>query len=301
MKYEDYYKVLGVNRNADESEIKKAYRKLARQHHPDTNPTNKAEAEAKFKKLNEAYEVLSDPKKKAQYDHLGHRPHGSDFSPPPGFDFGGMSGNNDFASLFDLLFQSGQMGGQSQQAGSQRGFGGFGRNTPVKGQDLQSSLELSLEEAFNGSRRRLNLNGSSIEVKIPAGIREGQQIRLSGQGEISRFGGARGDLLLQVKLAKHTVFLLKGDNIESQVYISVKDAVFGGAKNIPTLSGKSIEIKIPAGIQGGQKLRLANMGWPKKPSGSGDHLVQIQIKIPKNLSDQEKALFAELKAFQETD
>lgn len=300
MKYEDYYKVLGISRTANESEIKKAYRKLAREHHPDRNPNNKAEAEAKFKKINEAYEILSDPKKKSQYDHLGSIPHGADFNPPNGFDFGNMAGNNDFASLFDLLFQSGQMGAHNQRTGSQSGFGGFGRNAPAKGRDIQSSVELTLEEAFRGCIKRFSLNGSSVEVKIPPGIREGQQIRLSGQGEPSRSGGARGDLLLQVKLGKHSVFSLKGDNIESVIHISVIDAVFGCLQNIETLSGKSIEIKIPAGIQGGQKLRLANMGWSKKPSGNGDHLVQVQIKIPKNLNDKEKALFNELKAVQST-
>lgn len=297
VQFDDYYKILGVSRDASDAEIKKAYRKLAREFHPDRNPNNKTEAENKFKKINEAHEVLSDHDKRAQYDRLGHIPHGSEFKPPPGFDFNVNDGN--FGNLFEMLFNS-QNPGASRRAGFSP-FDNFNfqqANQEIKGDDITSSIQLTLEEAFGGTNKRLNLGGTargSLEVKIPAGVHEGSKIRLSGKGNPSPFGqGKNGDLYLVVKLAKHEQFTLNGDNIESQLPISVTDAVFGATKAVQTLSGQ-IDLKVPAGIQSGQKMRLSGQGWPKKAGGRGDHFVQILVKVPKTLTEREKELFEELK------
>jgi len=297
VQFDDYYKILGVSRDASDAEIKKAYRKLAREFHPDRNPNNKVEAENKFKKINEAHEVLSDHDKRAQYDRLGHIPHGSEFKPPPGFDFNVNDGN--FGNLFEMLFNS-QNPGASRRAGFSP-FDNFNfqqANQEIKGDDITSSIQLTLEEAFGGTNKRLNLGGTargSLDVKIPAGVHEGSKIRLSGKGNPPPLGhGRNGDLYLVVKLAKHEQFTLNGDNIESQLSISVTDAVFGATKSVQTLSGQ-IDLKVPAGIQSGQKMRLSGQGWPKKAGGRGDHFVQILVKVPKTLTDREKELFEELK------
>ncbi len=299
VQFEDYYKILGVQRDASEAEIKKAYRKLAREFHPDRNQNNKAEAEAKFKKINEAYEVLSNPDKKAQYDRLGHIPHGSDFRPPPGFDFGGANAGS-FADIFDLLFNSGGTGGMGGASpfGNFSGFQGGGR-APVKGQDVTSVINLTLEEAFLGSNKKLSIGRlGNIDVRIPTGVHEGNKIRVAGKGNPSQFGGPPGDLFLQVKLLNHPDFNLNGDNIESKLYVSIVEAVFGASKTVKTLSGLT-EVKVPAGIQSGQKLRLSGQGWPKKGGGRGDHLVQILVKVPKTLTERQRELFEELKSLEE--
>jgi len=288
--YEDYYKILGVSRNASDAEIKKAYRKLARQYHPDNHPDKKL-AEEKFKKINQAYEILSDPQKRSQYEQLGQMPHGSEFRPPPGFNFGGNV-RGDFADLFEMLFSGGQAN-SSVFAGGNFPFPGGTNN---KGQDVRSHIKLSLEEAFHGTNKRLTLNYTEeIEVKIPPGVHEGTVIRLANKGGISQFGGARGDLLLEVKLYPHSLFTLTGDNIESKEKISITEAVFGGIKIVDTLDGK-IELRVPAGIQGGQKLRLSGKGWQKrKDSGRGDHLIQIAIQIPQHLSEKQRSIFEQLR------
>jgi len=301
VQFDDYYKVLGVPRNASEEEIKKAYRKLAREFHPDRNPTNKTEAENKFKKINEAYEVLSDPNKRAQYDRLGHIPHGSEFKPPPGFDFD-FEGVGSFSDLFDLLFS------QQQPTNAQkRGFAPFQdfafqqAQREAKGKDITAPIGLTLEEAFAGSTKRVNLGTmGSLEVKIPAGVREGSKIRLNGKGHPPSFGkGLNGDLYLVVKLQPHPSFSLNGDNIESQLSISVTEAVFGCVKPVQTLNGQ-VEVNIPAGIQSGQKMRLSGQGWPKKTGGRGDHVLQILVKVPKSLTEREKQLYEELKEIERT-
>lgn len=303
VQYDDFYEILGVPRNADDAQIKKAFRKLARQWHPDSNPNNKVEAENKFKKINQAHSILSDPEKRAQYDRLGHMPHGSEFKPPPGFDpnFSGTNAGN-FADLFEMLFSSGSMGG-GNFGGSSRGANPFGNQgfgnafggAQIKGDDVSSNLVLTLEESFHGVSKRLNFGKlGTVEVKIPAGVVDGNKIRLSGKGNPSPYGGPSGDLFLIIHLAKHAHFVLNGENIESSLSISITDAVFGCQKSVQTLSGQ-IDLTIPSGIQSGQKLRLTGQGRTKKGGGKGDHLLQILIKVPKTLSDQQRKLFEELK------
>jgi curved DNA-binding protein len=298
VQFDDYYEILGIPRTANEADIKKAYRKLAREHHPDRNQNNKEAAETKFKKINEAHEVLSNPEKRAQYDRLGRIPHGSEFKPPPGFnfDFGGGSSES-FGDIFDLLFNT---GGASPRGGNQMGgnspFGNFGFSggAPVKGADVTSNLNLTLEEAFYGTTKKLNLGSlGTIDVKIPPGVTEGGKIRIAGKGQRSQYGGPNGDLILQVKLNPHSEFVLKGENVESQLFVSITEAVFGAQKTVKTLSG-NLDLKIPAGIQSGQRMRLSGQGWPKRSGGKGDHLVQIMVKVPKNLTDREKELFEQL-------
>ncbi|MDJ0625136.1 MAG: DnaJ C-terminal domain-containing protein [Candidatus Caenarcaniphilales bacterium] len=309
VKYEDYYEVLGVNRNASEADIKKAFRKLAREHHPDRHKTDKKAAEAKFKKINEAYSVLSNPEKRAQYDQLGRIPHGSEFRPPPGFDFSGTGDMGSFGELFEMLFNSGG-GFRTQSSGGFSPFGGpfnssgrssgFQEAQHVKGNNLTSRLELNLEEAYKGCTKKLSLGKhGSIEVKIPAGVNDGNKIRLAGKGSPSPYSGPPGDLLLEVKLKTHDEFKLVNNNIESKLLISVTEAIFGSVKKVRTLNG-SVDLTIPSGIQGGQKLRIANQGWLKKGGGKGDHLVQIMIRIPKDLGPEEKELYEKLKSLEES-
>lgn len=295
VQYDDYYQLLGVPRSASAAEIKKAYRKLARELHPDRNPENRAAAEDKFKKINQAYEILSDPEKRAQYDSLGHIPHGSNFRPPPDFQFN-TEGFTSFGDLFEMLFNEGNLG--SRGTGGSQGaslFGNlFGERPTIKGQDLRGVLQLTLEEALRGGKKTINLQHSGpLEIQIPPGVRAGQQIRLKGKGTPSPLQGPPGDLLLEVKFLTHPHFQIQGTNLESKLSISISEAVFGCRKTIRTLDGEG-ELTIPAGIQGGSKLRLPGKGLPNKNGQRGDHLVQVLIAIPKTLSAAQKNLFEQL-------
>ena len=194
VQFEDYYKILGVSRQASDAEIKKAYRKLARQYHPDRNQDNPQEAEIKFKKINEAHDVLSNSEKRAQYDRLGRIPHGSEFKPPPGFDFD-MKSKHNFADVFDLFFNTGSS--RRHEAGS---FFGGAAGQAIKGESVQSILQLTLSEAYQGTTKKIRLAGQqTIEVKIPAQVQEGSKVRVSGKGNPSRYGGPAGDLILKIK------------------------------------------------------------------------------------------------------
>ena len=309
VKYDDYYEILGVSRSASASDIKKAYRELAKKYHPDRNPNDRAQAEAKFKKINEAYEVLSNPNKRTQYDSLGKIPHGSDFRPPPGFNFNFDANSGSFSSfseLFEMIFG----GGVSGMSGS-AGMGGLGgiedilgmrtsaqqaRHAQQKGNDLQSEINLTLEEAFKGTEKKITLGKSTFDVKIPAGVKEGNKIRLSGKGSLHPVTGQAGDLYLLVKFLSHPEFKLVNDDIESKIKISITEAVFGTSKKIKTLDGE-IELKIPAGIEGGQKMRLPNLGWikDKKSKTRGNQLISVHITIPKGITPEQKELFEKLR------
>lgn len=322
--YQDYYKILGVDRNATDKEIKAAYRKLARKWHPDLH-TGKAkeEAEEKFKQINEAYEVLKDPEKRAKYDRLGAGwQAGQDFRPPPdldGFEFytnfeGGAGGFSDF---FELLF-----GGADPFRRATRGRAA--RRGPLRGQDVESELELTLEEAYHGGEKTLQLTTGqlcpacggtgydetafcpacggtgettttrTLTVKIPPGVRQGSRIRLKGQGGEGLNGGERGDLYLKVRLLPHPVFKVQGEDLETGITLRPEQAVLGDRVTVPTLDGP-VTMKVPAGTRSGKRLRLRGKGLPRR-DGRGDIYVRVQIDIPEHLTAEEEQLYRQLAA-----
>ncbi len=304
MDYKDYYKTLGVSKTATEKEIKAAYRKLARKHHPDVNQGN-AKAEARFKEINEAYEVLSDAEKRRRYDQLGanwssYRPGagagGAGAWPGGGgvrveYDFGG-GGATGFSDFFKTFFGGG-------------GFTGFGSEDTEelfesgRTGDVEHLVELTLPEVLKGATRTLVLGEAGkprrVEVKIPAGVREGQRVRVAGEGASGR-GGKRGDLYLRVQIAPDPHFERKGDDLQGTVRVPLTTAVLGGEAQVPTLDGP-VGIKIPAGTTAGQTFRLRGHGLPRLEAGGGrgDLLATLAIDVPKHLSAKQKRLFEELK------
>lgn len=314
MEYKDYYKILGVDKNADEKEIKKAYRKLARQYHPDVNPDNK-QAEARFKEANEAYEVLGDAEKRHKYDRLGanwnaYQSAGRD---PSGFDWsqwttgapGGprvnvqygdineLFGQGGFSDFFQSIF--GGMGGQYGGSGASFGRSGQYQPRPARGQDLEHPVEITLEEAFHGTQRVLSMDNRRIEIKIPPGVRTGSKVRVAGEGYPGAAGGSAGDLFLVVQVAPHPAFERKGDDLQTETPVSLYTAVLGGEATVSTLTGKAT-LNIPAGTQPGQLIRLRGQGMPKlrEPNERGNLLVKVQVRLPRNLDERERELFHEL-------
>ena len=300
VKFRDYYETLGVNRDAKEEEIKKVYRKLARKYHPDLNPNNK-QAEEKFKEVQEAYEVLSDAEKRSKYDQLGANwKSGTDFTPPPNwqteFDLGemfgrggnartggfGRQGGSAFSDFFEMMF-----GGMGE--GTRRTTGGRARQAPT---DAETELSLPLSEMHRGTTRRLNLQfgGSqkTMEVRIPPGARNDSRIRIPGGGPDG------GDLYVRLKQDAGSGFTVKGDDTEVDVEITPWEAALGASIQVPTLDGRA-EIRVPAGIASGQKLRLRGQGLSIRGGGRGDHFVRIKIAVPKILTPDEKRLFEELR------
>lgn len=315
--FKDYYEVLGVKRDATEKEIKQAFRKLARKYHPDVNPGDPAAAE-KFKELSEANEVLSDPEKRKAYDRFGAQwkqaqqagARGFDFQNPYGgtvhFDLGGDQDINEILrSIFGL---GGGFGEGAAPRGGRGGFGGFGDlfgnafrergsmgGAPVRGADVAAEMEITLEEAYHGGAKPVQINGRRVEVKIPAGVDTGARLRLGGMGERSQHGGPPGDLYLTVRVRPHPVFQRDGDNLRCDVHISFATAALGGETTVRTLRGGTVQMKIPAGTQGGQVFRLGGLGMPKRGgSGYGDLLARINIIVPRDLSDHERELVEEL-------
>jgi curved DNA-binding protein len=299
MKYKDYYKILGVERGASVDEIKKAYRKLARKYHPDVS--KEPEAEERFKEVNEANDVLSDPEKRAAYDQLGSYQSGQEFRPPPGWgggfagaDMGGM----DFGDLFAQMF--GGMGGMH----GGHGFGGArGFRGAAKGRDVEANLSISLEEAFHGCERSLNLAapgqaGRAVKVRIPAGALPGMRLRVPGKGGPSPHGPA-GDLYLNIEIAPHSLYRLEDKDIVLETPIAPWEAALGSSITVPTLTG-TVRLKVPAGARSGQKLRLAGKGMPIA-KGAGNFYVLLQIVLPSELSEEEKRLYGELRALSSFD
>lgn len=302
--YKDYYKILGVERSASADEIKKAYRKLARKHHPDVNKDQGAEE--KFKEVGEAYKVLSDPEARQKYDALGSSwRSGQDFSPPPGWKPGGFhtSGGGDvpfedlggFSDFFESLF-----GGEGGAFGGRGSFhSGFHSSPPVRGRDHEAAIQVTLEEAYHGARKSIRLRDDrggtkSYQVKIPAGVRDGAVIRLGGQGETVQSGSA-GDLLLKVQLLPHPQFTVNGYHLETTMDLAPWQAALGDSIHVPTLDGRA-QLKIPAGTSSGAKFRLKNKGLQKSGnSGRGDLIVAIRIKIPPKLTEKQKKLYEELR------
>ena len=323
--FKDYYEILSVPRTATDDEIKRAYRKLARRYHPDVNPGDKT-AEEKFKELNEAYEVLSDPKKRQRYDQLGARwKAGENFTPPPGWggirvDFGGLGeapgmdfGRTGFSDFFEMLF-GGRRGPQAGQ--------GFA----VRGSDAEADISLTLDDVYRGARRGLTLEvaepcqdcrGSgvregricqacrgagvirrpkSLTVHVPKTVREGSVIRLAGQGEPGSGNAPAGDLYLRVHLEPHPLFASVGeDDVMLELPVAPWEAALGAKVSVPTLDG-TVEMTVPPGSQGGQRLRLRGQGLPQQDGRRGDLYVRLKVVIPPKLTPAERELFEKLAA-----
>lgn len=317
VKFRDYYEVLGVERDASQDEIRKAFRKLARKYHPDV-AEDKETAEEKFKELNEAYEVLSDAEKRETYDNLGPGwEHGSDFRRPPGggptygsafdgrstgnvhFEFGGSTGFSDF---FESLFGARSPGGDP--FGS---FHGFQReqvrpDMPTRGSDIETDLLVSLEEVMDGSERQLRLRRpdgkggateTSVKVHVPKGIAEGQLIRCAGLGEQGLNGGAAGDLFLRVRLERHPVFEVKGPDLHMDLDLAPWEAVLGASVPVQTLHG-SLNLKIPTGTQSGTQLRIKDKGLPEHAEQFGDVYINVRVRVPESIGEKEMELWEAL-------
>jgi DnaJ-class molecular chaperone len=292
VKFRDYYETLGVARTATEGEIKKAYRKLARKYHPDLNPNNK-QAEEKFKEVQEAYEVLGDTEKRGHYDQLGPNwKSGSDFTPPPNwqpdFDPSEMFGRGRRPAG-----SSGRQTGGSFSDFFETFFGGMGRGMDARsaGEDAETELPLPLTEMHHGATKKLTIRfgrtSKTIDVRIPPGARDGSRIRVPG-------GGPNGaDLFIRLKQDPNSIFTVKGDDTEVEVKISPWEAALGTSVQVPTLDGPA-DIRIPAGVTSGQKLRLRGQGPTIRGGGRGDHFVKLKIASPKTLSADERRLFEEL-------
>ena len=313
MEYKDYYKLLGVTKTAAQEDISKAFKKLARKCHPDLHPDDK-DAEKRFKDINEAYEVLRDPEKRKLYDSFGNNwQHGQNFQPPPGYEnaryhFGGAGGPGQgfdaggFSDFFENIF--GGQGGFSGQGGfGRQGFGGQRRQS--RGQDVDASLELTLEEAYAGGSRTLSLyeeiigpdgrpthRPKTLNVNIPAGVRDGARIRLAGQGGQGVGGAPAGDLFLKVMIRPHSRFKLEDVNILVDLPLAPWEAALGATVRVPTLDGE-VDLTVPPGISSGRKMRIRGKGLVGK-SGRGDQLVRVMIHSPKDITDPQRELWEKL-------
>ena len=322
MDYKDYYKVLGVDKNSTEKEMKSAFRRLAREHHPDVNPGD-PQAEARFKEINEAYEVLSDPEKRAKYDRLGADWRHWQQAGGRSGDFnwsqwttnpGGGRANVRYSTPEDLedLFGSGSifsdfftsvfggLGGGTRRSGGFGGFEGFEyQPRPQRGQDLEHEVEISLAEAYHGTTRLLSKDGRRLEVKIPPGAKAGTRVRMRGEGESGTASGQTGDLYLKVKVAADPRFERKGDRLYVAVPTDLYTAVLGGEAYVPTLTG-DVKLKVPADSQNGRVFRLRGKGMPKlrKPSEYGDLYARLDVRLPTNLTPKQRELFEQLRSLE---
>jgi curved DNA-binding protein len=326
VKFKDYYEILGVKRDATEEQIRQAFRKLARKYHPDLNPGDKA-SEEKFKELNEANEVLSDAEKRKRYDQLGQNwKDGVEFTPPPGWsgrvqvdpnDFGSIFGSGGgFSDFFESLFSGSRATAQADPRRNRS-------RSHTKGQDSEAEMEISLEDAHRGGRPRITLQGTricpackgtgavsggecamcrgmgqvispkTIDVNIPPGAREGSVIKLGQQGQPGAGGSEPGDLYIKLRLKPHPQFIVSGDDITTELPVTPSEAVLGTSLEVSTLDGKA-EMKIPAGSQSGQRLRLRGQGLNKRGGGRGDQYVRLKIVVPTQPTEREKQLYKEL-------
>lgn len=315
MEFKDYYKILGVDKNATTDDIKKAYRKLAMKYHPDRNPDDKS-AEEKFKEITEANEVLSDPEKRKKYDMLGanwknYQHTSSDFDDfysqfggrrshsGSSFEFPGDLGNifenlGGFSEFFESFF-----GGRSRSQESNFDFGTNKSKSKSKSKsnaiDVEADLNITLEDAFNGCERQINVDGKKLKIKINPGIKDGQKLRLKSLGRSRTEGGPKGDLYLKVHILKHPFYEIKDDELYFNLDIDLYTAVLGGKESIKTLDGKRINLDIPAGTESGKTLRLKNLGMIKEDGTRKDLFIKVHVTIPKNLTEEEKNLFRKLK------
>jgi DnaJ-class molecular chaperone len=323
MEFKDYYQTLGVTKTASDKEIKQAYRKLARKHHPDVNPGDKS-AEARFKEINEAYEVLGDPEKRRKYDELGAnwRMYEQAQQQGQGFPGGGPSaggawninmggpgggyrtmteeemhdlfGNEDpFSDFFRTFFGGGgarETGGRARQGRAPR---------TQKGRDIEHEVELTLEEAYHGATRRISIkqggHARSVDVRIPVGVKDGSRVRAAGEGESGSNGGAAGDLYLRVHIKPHPVFERRGTDLHAKVAAPVTTAVLGGEAQVPTITG-SVRLKIPETTQSGQVFRLKGHGMPAvgKPDDRGDLYATVDVQLPRSLTKEQRDLYERL-------
>ena len=316
MEYKDYYKILGVDRDASEKDIKRAYRRLARQFHPDVNPGDE-QAEEKFKAINEAHGVLSDPEKRAKYDRLGTswqqwQRMGRDSSQfdwsqwftsaPPGGrvewsgdlgDLFGGAGADVSSDFFRAIF--GQMGGTGRARTAEDLFRRTTSRRTLRGQDMEASVEITLEEAFHGAARVLERDGRRIQIKIPPGARSGLKVRVAGKGSPGRGGDLPGDLYLNITVKPHPVFRCEEDNLCCGVDVDLYTAVLGGRVQVATLDG-DVSLRIPAGTNSAKTFRLRGKGMPspRNPKRRGDLLATVQVQVPQGLSPHERELFEEL-------
>ena len=316
MEFKDYYATLGVGKTATEKEIKQAFRKLARKHHPDVNPGDKA-AEAKFKEINEAYEVLGDPAKRKKYDELGANWRAYEQAERAG-------GPNPFAGQWNVNTGGGQGGFRTmtqeemeEMFGDQNPFsdffttffgGGFGGGTSArggrtrsrKGRDVEHEIELSLDDAYHGATRRLSLKHDghtrTVDVRIPAGVGDGSRVRISGEGEPGIGGAASGDLYLRIRLSAHPLFERKGRDLYVKVPLPVTTAVLGGEIEVPTIAGKTVRLRIPAVTQNGQVFRLKGYGMPavNKNDDTGDAYARVDVQLPTQLTPEERSHYEAL-------
>lgn len=298
MEFIDYYKVLELDKNATDADIKKAYRKLARKYHPDLNP-NDSDAKRKFQQINEANEVLSDPEKRKKFDTYGKDwAHAEEFEKARqqqkqnqgGYQqrqgFSGQAGNEDFSDFFESMF-----GG----AGGSSGFGGRGSNVKYKGQDINAELQLDLKDVFKSQAQTLTINGKSIRLTIPAGIENGQVIKITGHGGVGANGGPNGDLYITFSLSNNTNFKRDGNDLFSVCDLDLITAVLGGEITIDTFDGK-VKLTIKPETQNGTKVKLKGKGFPiyKQDGKFGDMYITFQVKIPTNLTEKQKELFREI-------
>jgi curved DNA-binding protein len=297
MAQKDYYKTLGVNKDASEQDIKKAFRKKAKQYHPDHNPDN-PNAEARFKEINEAYEVLSDSEKRDMYDRFGT------VTPPTGF--GGAPGggqyytnvdvgDSPFGDIFGSIFGRGngtRTRGRAQSGGFDN-VSGFGR---MPGQDIEQPVTITLREAYAGAQRIISKDGRQVKVRIPVGATQGTKVRLAGEGGPSLSGGTPGDLYLIVEVEPDSLFERKGDDLHVEVKVDLFTALLGGEVEVPTME-RAVKLRIPAGTQSGRRFRLAGKGMPilKKPEDHGDLYARVLITVPQELSAEQKKLAEQLR------
>ncbi len=323
MDFQDYYATLGVKRDASKKEIRAAFRKLAREHHPDVNPGNK-EAEARFKAINEANEVLSDPEKRALYDQLGarwreyeqYRAGGGTATPAefarataggPGEGSGRERAGGGFSSRTmsedDLRDMFGSESAYSDFFSDLFGQAGGAARGPRPGTDLDADVEISLEDAFTGTTIQLRLadpggGERTLEATIPRGVRDGSRVRLAGQGNPGRGGGKAGDLYLVIAVRPHPRFRREGDNLHLTVPVELTTCVLGGEIHVQTLKKTRLAVRVPAETQNGQAIRLRGQGMPilRDPTRAGDLFVEVRVVLPKNLTDEERSLFERLAA-----
>jgi len=321
--FKDYYAILGLNKTATGDEIKKTYRRLARKYHPDMNPGDK-QAEARFKEVSEAYEVLSDSEKRQKYDQFGQYWKQAEQGWPQGgsagVDFGGVDFSQ-YGSFDDfinaLLGRMNDPGSRTNPGGGNRrtytyrtspggttgfsgfdgfnDFSGFDNRTGAAATDKEATITLTLSEAFHGVQKRLNLGNEVIDVRIPPGAKSGSRIRVRGKGTVSPYNQQRGDLYLIVELQAHSFFQFEGDNLICEVPITPDEAVLGASMEVPTPDG-TVTVNVPAGVRSGQSLRLRGKGWPNPKGGRSDQLVRLVIVTPKDLSQVEREYYEKIRA-----